>query len=119
MTDRRSPVLSGLACRCPVCGQGKLFDGFLKVRPACQACGADLSASDSGDGPVVFVILVVGGIVAFLALYAIFTTRWPIWVHLMLWLPLATGLSLWAMRVFKSLLISLQFHFKASEARHD
>ncbi len=117
--DGRHPVLTGLACRCPVCGRGKLFDGFLKVAPACAACGADLSAADSGDGPVVFVILIVGGLVAFLALYAIFTTNWPIWLHLMIWLPLSVGLSLVAMRVFKSLLITAQFHFKASEARHD
>lgn len=111
-----NPIISGLACRCPICGQGKLFDGFLKVRPSCAACGQDFSKSDSGDGPVVFVILVVGGLVAFLALYSILTTTWPIWVHLLIWLPLAVVLSLGAMRVFKSLLIAAQFRFKASEA---
>lgn len=113
------PLITGLACRCPHCGQGKLFDGFLRVRPQCAACGQDLSKADSGDGPVVFVILIVGGFVAFLALWAIFTTTWPMWLHLVIWLPLATVLSLGAMRVFKSLLISAQFHFKAAEARRD
>lgn len=114
-----NPLITGLACRCPTCGKGKLFDGFLRVRPACDACGQDLSRADSGDGPVVFVILVVGGLVAFLALYAIFTTGWPIWLHLAIWLPLATVLSLLAMRVFKSLLITAQFRFKAAEARRE
>ncbi len=114
-----NPILSGLACRCPTCGKGKLFDGFLKVVPACSACGQDLSKADSGDGPVVFVILVVGGFVAFIALYAILTTTWPLWLHFIIWLPLTLGLSLLAMRVFKSLLITAQFRLKASEARHD
>lgn len=114
-----NPILSGLACRCPTCGRGKLFDGFLKVRPACDACGQDFAKADSGDGPVVFVILIVGGLVAFLALYSIFTTAWPIWLHLLIWLPLAVALSLGAMRVFKSLLIAAQFRFRASEARNE
>lgn len=113
------PVLTGLACRCPACGKGKLFDGFLKVAPICAVCGQDLSAADSGDGPVVFVILIVGGVVCFAALWSIFTVDWPIWVHLAIWLPLATVLSLIAMRLFKSVLIALQFHFKSGEARHD
>ena len=111
------PVLTGLACRCPACGQGKLFDGFLRVAPVCASCGQDLSSADSGDGPVVFVILIVGGIVCFAALWSIFTVDWPLWVHLVLWLSLATVLSLVAMRLFKSVLVALQFHFKAGEAR--
>jgi uncharacterized protein (DUF983 family) len=114
-----NPMVSGLACRCPICGRGKLFDGFLKVVPACAACGQDLSNADPGDGPVVFVILVVGGLVAFVALYAILTTAWPIWLHMLIWLPLTLGLSLGAMRVFKSLMITAQYRFKASEARRD
>lgn len=66
---------------------------------------------------MVFVILIVGGIVCFAALYSVFTFDLPIWLHLLIWLPLAAILSLGAMRVFKSLLIALQFHFKAGEAR--
>ena len=63
-----NPVSAGLACRCPSCGEGPLFCGFLRVCPRCEACGQDLSRADSGDGPVVFIILIVGAVVCFGAL---------------------------------------------------
>ena len=50
------PLVAGLIGRCPHCGGGHLFDGFLKVPPACEACGLDLAKADTGDGPAVFVI---------------------------------------------------------------
>src|SRR5574340_875411 len=50
----------GLACRCPRCGAGKLYAGFLSLRPACERCGLDYGFIDSGDGPAVFVILLAG-----------------------------------------------------------
>lgn len=114
--SQANPVLAGLACRCPNCGKAPLFEGFLKVRAACRNCGVDLSAADSGDGPAVFVTLIVGGLVAFAALVTEFTLRPPMWLHLVLWLPLTAGLGLAVMRPFKALLIALQFHFKAREA---
>ncbi len=115
---KAGPILAGLACRCPACGKGALFKGYLKVRPICEVCGFDLRAADSGDGPAVFIILIVGGFVAFLALYFQLNYTLPIWVHLVLWLPLTAVLSLILMPVFKSLLITAQYHFKASEARN-
>ena len=61
MTDHPalSPFLTGLTCRCPRCGKGKLFHGFLDVRPTCEACGLDYRFVDSGDGPAVFIVLLV------------------------------------------------------------
>ena len=80
---------------------------------------SEASTDDHGFNPRLIAAVVAIGVVAFIALWAIFTTTWPIWVHLIIWLPLAAGLSLLAMRVFKSLLVTAQFRFKASEARHD
>jgi uncharacterized protein (DUF983 family) len=111
-----NPVLAGLACRCPKCGEGPLFCGFLKVCPRCEACGFDLARADSGDGPAVFIILIVGFIVCFAALITEVAFKPPIWVHLILWLPAATILCLGLLRPFKGVLIALQFHHKASEA---
>ena len=54
-----NPVLAGVTCRCPNCGEGPLFQGFLTVAPQCEACGFDLRKADSGDGPAVFIILIV------------------------------------------------------------
>jgi uncharacterized protein (DUF983 family) len=112
-------VLAGLACRCPQCGEGALFEGFLKVKERCEACGLDLSKSDSGDGPAVFVILIVGFIVAFAMLFTEFTLHQPVWVHLVVWMPLTGILCLGLMRPFKAIMIALQFHNHASQARND
>ena len=116
---RVNPLAAGLRARCPVCGEGDLFDGFLKVAERCESCGADLSKADSGDGPAVFVMFVVGFIVVPLALVLEVAVRPPIWLHLLLWLPLALLLTLLLLRPFKGVMIALQFHHRAEEARLD
>ena len=77
-----SPCATGLAGRCPRCGEGKLFDGFLKLRPRCDACGLDFSFADSADGPAVFIMLIAGFVVLALALCVEITYEPPIWLHL-------------------------------------
>jgi len=113
-----NPILTGLACRCPNCGEGPLFSGFLRVTPTCQVCRFDLNSADSGDGPVVFILLIVGGVTCFGALYTQVAFDPPIWIQLVVWLPLAGILSLLALRPFKGVMVALQFHHQASEARH-
>ena len=114
-----NPVLAGLACRCPNCGEGPLFDGFLKVSDRCEACGFDLGAADSGDGPAVFIILIVGAIVGFGALVTEVMVHPPVWVHMVIWLPLTCVLVLALLRPFKGVMLAMQFHHRASEARHE
>lgn len=114
-----NPFLRGAAGRCPNCGQGRLFEGFLKVAARCEACGYDFSAADSGDGPAVFVILIAGFAVAFAAVFTEFTIHPPIWVHLIIWLPATLLISLGLMRPLKGLMLAAQFINKASEARND
>lgn len=115
--SRVNPLLAGLTCRCPNCGEGPLFEGFLKVTPRCEACGQDLSKADSGDGPVVFILLIVGTIGCGGLLFTEVALRWPIWLELIVWLPLIGLLTLASLRPFKATLIALQFHNNASEAR--
>lgn len=122
MTPRTgvNPFLAGARSRCPNCGQGALFAGFLSVRPQCAECGFDLAKADSGDGPSVFVIMIVGFIVVFAALFTEIAVRPPIWLHLVLWLPLAGGLCLALLRPAKGLMIAAQFRNKAAQhARND
>jgi len=113
------PVKTGLLGCCPRCGQGKLFSGFLTVKKRCSACDLDYSFADSGDGPVVFVILIVGFIVVGAALWMEVTYNPPLWLHFLLWFPLAIGLSLWLMRVLKGVLINLQYSNKAKPGEID
>jgi len=114
-----NPLIAGLAGRCPNCGEGHLFDGFLKVAPQCEACGYDLARADSGDGPAVFVILIAGFIVAFGALFTEFALHPPVWVHLVIWLPATLIISLGLLRPLKGIMLAAQFANKASEARSD
>ncbi len=114
-----NPFLAGLRCRCPRCGEGPLFAGYLKVAERCEACGLDFSAEDAGDGPAVFIMLIVGFIVVPPALLLEAWTAPPIWVHLLLWIPLSLGLCLAMLRPFKATLFALQFTHGAREARLD
>jgi uncharacterized protein (DUF983 family) len=110
-------ALRGIACRCPRCGKGKLYSGFLTLAAKCETCGLDFSFMDSGDGPAVFVILIAGAIVVASALIVEVKYQPPFWVHAALWLPLTLAVTLWPLRAIKSLLIALQFHHKAAEGR--
>ena len=114
-----SPFSTGLACRCPRCGKGALFAGFLSLRPRCETCGLDYAFADSGDGPAVFVILFAGFIVVFAALLVEFVYRPPYWLHAVLWLPLILITTLAPLRPAKGLMIALQYHHKAAEGRAD
>ena len=110
-------ALRGLACRCPRCGQGKLYAGFLNLAPACDRCGLDYAFIDTGDGPAIFIIMLAGGIVVAAALVVEVKYQPPYWLHAVLWLPLILATTLLPLRAMKSLLIALQFHHKAAPGR--
>jgi uncharacterized protein (DUF983 family) len=110
-------VLSGLQGRCPRCGKGRLFQGFLTLRPRCEECGLDFSFADSADGPAVFVIFFSGFIVAGSALAVEILYAPPYWVHAVLWGPLILLTTLAPLRPMKGLMIALQYHHKAAEGR--
>lgn len=112
-----SPIRTGLACRCPRCGRGKLFQGFLSLRPRCEACGLDYAFADSGDGPAVFVVFLAGAIVVGSALIVEFKYEPPFWVHALLWLPLIFATTILPLRPMKGLMIALQYHHRAEEGR--
>lgn len=89
------------------------------MAPRCEACGFDLARADSGDGPAVFVILIAGFLVAFAALFTEFTLHPPIWVHLVIWLPLTLVVCLGLLRPLKGAMLAAQFMNRAAEARHN
>jgi len=104
-----SVTRAAFGCRCPRCGEGRLFAGLLTVRPACPSCGLDFSAEDAGDGPAVFVILFLGLIVVGLAALVELKFAPPIWVHMLLWTPLILGGAILLLRPLKAGLIALQY----------
>ncbi|HWA59945.1 MAG TPA: DUF983 domain-containing protein [Caulobacteraceae bacterium] len=114
-----NPFIAGALGRCPNCGKGRLFQGFLKVASRCESCGFDLAKADSGDGPAVFVIIVAGFLVAFSALFVEIAYEPPIWLLLVVFLPLAAIVCLGLLRPMKGLMLAAQFVNRASEAGRD
>ena len=110
-------ALRGITCKCPRCGKGAVYAGFLTLRPRCEACGLDFAFMDSGDGPAIFVIMIAGAIVVGAALIVEVKYQPPLWLHAALWLPLILATTLLPLRAMKSLLIALQFHHKAAPGR--
>jgi uncharacterized protein (DUF983 family) len=108
---------AGLAARCPRCGEGPLFRGPLALRERCENCGLDYKFIDTGDGPAVFGIMILGFLVLGGALIVEFKMGPPVWVHLLLWGVGTPLLALGLLRFLKALLIALQFKHKAEQAR--
>ena len=102
---------------CPRCGKGRLFNGFLTIRPKCEVCGLDLAFADTGDGPAFFVMSIVGFVVVGGALAVEILYQPPLWVHVALWLPLAIALPLLLLRPFKGVMVALQYYHRAEEGR--
>ena len=111
-----SPVPAGLACKCPRCGRGALFDGYLTVAERCTVCGLDLRKADSGDGPAVFIIFILGFLVVPLALLVESNFTPPMWVHLAIWPVAIVGGALALLRPMKGVMIALQYRHKASDS---
>jgi uncharacterized protein (DUF983 family) len=112
-----SPLNAGLKCRCPRCGRGRLFEGFLKVVPRCAACGLDLTSHDTGDGPAVFLVFILGALVVPLA---IFTEVWftpPMWLHMTIWPVVVLGLALGLLRPAKAIFVAV--HYKNLRHEYD
>jgi uncharacterized protein (DUF983 family) len=112
-----SPPLAGLLGRCPRCGHGRLFEGFLTLRSRCEQCDLDYSFVDSADGPAFFSMFFSGLIVTGSALAVEVIYSPPYWVHAVLWLPLILITALLPLRPIKGLLIGLQYQHKAAEGR--
>ena len=113
------PFLSGLRARCPKCGQGPLFKNGLSVRDSCSACGQSFAFADSGDGPAVFVILILGALTLGGALFLEFRYEPPVWVHVVVWGIFIPVVAFGLLRLLKGVLINLQYAHKAEEGRFD
>ncbi len=105
---RIDQVRAGFLCRCPNCGKGRLFEGFLKVVDACAVCGFDFTRLNTGDGAAIFIMQIAGGLVVFSALFVQIAYDPPIWAMLAVALPLVVGLSMGLMRPGKGVMIALQ-----------
>lgn len=111
------PLWAGLGCRCPRCGQGALYQGLLTVAAECPNCHLDLSPHDSGDGPAVFVISLLSVLLIPFVFWLEFSVMPPYWVHLVIWPPVVTVLTIGLLRPAKALLVAV--HYKNLRHKYD
>ncbi len=115
--DLPSTLSTGLRCRCPRCGRGKLFRGFLKLAPDCDSCGLAFDFADPADGPAFFVMSGVG--IAVIAVWAWSAVAFhpPIWLQFAAVFPALIAGCLGTLRPVKAWLVAEQYVHKAEEAR--
>ena len=101
----------GLLGRCPVCGKGRIFNGFLRVVPQCEHCGAPLGLARADDAPPYFTILIVGHIVIPAMLIMQKMADPPIWLLSAIFLPLTVVLALGLLRPIKGATVGLMLSF--------
>jgi uncharacterized protein (DUF983 family) len=110
-----SAILTGLKARCPRCRQGALFRSGLVLREKCERCGLSYTFADSGDGPAVFAIFILGFLVLGGALLVEFRLGPPMWVHVVLWGLLTPLLAFALLHSLKGVLIALQYKHRAGD----
>jgi uncharacterized protein (DUF983 family) len=110
-----STINAGLRCRCPRCGEGKLFAGFLTLAKRCDRCGLDFSFADPADGPAFFVMSGVGILVVGVWAWAVVVFQPPIWLQFATVFPALIGGCLAALRPMKAWLVAEQYIHKAGE----
>jgi uncharacterized protein (DUF983 family) len=97
----------GAMNRCPVCGVGEVFRGYLAVVPECRHCHAPLGRVRADDAPPYFTIFIVGH----LLLPGVFMVERayapPMWLHMVVWLPLFTVACLALLRPIKGATVGL------------
>ncbi|MDB5651286.1 MAG: hypothetical protein JWL62_2806 [Hyphomicrobiales bacterium] len=111
------PMVTGIRGKCPRCGQGKLFSGFLKLAPRCEVCGLDFSFADPADGPAFFALTIMSFPILGFIWWLDATFEPPLWVHLVVSLPILILACVLPLRPLKGWLVCSQYFHKAEQGR--
>lgn len=107
--DLWSAMKRGFRCRCPRCGEGKLFRAFLKTANSCTVCGLDFTPHRADDLPAYLVIVIVGHIIVPAALWIETNYSPAVWLQLAIYLPLTLIMSLLLLQPVKGTVVGLQW----------
>ncbi|QYO78586.1 DUF983 domain-containing protein [Devosia salina] len=111
LDDRSLPqaMWRGAMCRCPHCGQGKMFRAYLKTADQCDVCGEELSHHRADDFPPYIAITIVGHIIIFLMLHLDMTYHVQPITYVVTMIPLAIVLPLAMLPSIKGAIVGLQW----------
>jgi uncharacterized protein (DUF983 family) len=118
-TTDQSLLSVGLRCRCPRCGEGRLFDGFITPKPRCEACGLDYGFADPADGPAFFIMMTMAFPVTAFGIWLELTYDPPVWIHAISTLPLLLLACVPIIRPLKGFFIASQYIHRAEEGRFE
>ena len=102
-------IKRGIFCKCPHCGDGKIFDGFLKVVDQCEQCGEDLSHHRADDLPAYLNILLVGHVVIGFMIILMSWNLLSMWQMTFATAALCLSASFLLMRPIKGMIVSIQW----------
>lgn len=102
---------------CPRCGEKTLFTGPIKFREGCAACGLDFTSFNVGDGPAAFLTFFLGGMLVALSLTLELTIEPPLWLLVIILVPLGVVSVIGALRLAKGVLLALEYRNAAREGR--
>jgi uncharacterized protein (DUF983 family) len=99
----------GFFCRCPACGQGKLFKKYLKTQPVCENCGEELFHEQAHDFPPYITISIVAHVILMGVVMVEQNVEWSMETHMLVWLPLTVILTFLLMQPVKGGVIGYQW----------
>ncbi|MDB5412791.1 MAG: hypothetical protein JWR10_1126 [Rubritepida sp.] len=103
----RTALWRGLRNRCPICGEGKVFSGYLRVVDQCAVCAAPLGSLRADDAPPYFTIFIVGHLFIPPVLWIERHYMPPIWIQMLVWIPLFTVATTLLLRPVKGATVGL------------
>lgn len=120
-TPVSSPAIAEVALKglCPRCGRPLLFAGWVKFADRCSGCGLDFTRFNVGDGPAAFLTLILGALVVAGAITLEPTLHPPLWLHMLIWIPVTAAGVIWSLRVAKAALLAAEYRNAAREGRID
>lgn len=104
---------------CPRCGEGELFEKFLKVTLRCKQCNLDFSKADTADGPAVFLMLILGTVVSGMIVWVEFKYAPSLWVHMVMSLGVCAVGAYLFLPYFKALLIAQQYRTQSGDCEEN
>ena len=107
--DLWTAMKRGFRCRCPRCGEGRLFRAFLKVADHCSVCGQDFTPHRADDLPAYLVIVIVGHIVVPTILWIETDYSPSVPLQLSIYLPFTLILSLLLLQPVKGAVVGVQW----------
>lgn len=109
------PTKTGMRGKCPRCGIGALFSGFLRTKDGCAHCGLDYDFADPADGPAFFIICFACVPVVAFSVWMEVALGAPYWLNALLTLPLLVMFCIVPLRPLKGWMIAQQYNHNAHE----